>query len=169
MTDRTHDDVTSLVARRTVLRGAMVAGVAAPFLAACGGDSTADEGSTGTTGSTGSSSPPDGSTSPPDAGGSSTGTDSAIATTADVPAGGGLILDDPQIVITQPTAGEFKGFSSICTHQGCPVDNVTDGTINCACHGSMYSIKDGSVVGGPAPAPLPEQKIAVEGKSIALA
>lgn len=168
MTDRRHDDETSLATRRTVLRGAMVAGVTVPFLAACGGDSTADEGSTSNTGSTGSSSPPDGSTSPPDGGGS-TGTDSAIATTADVPAGGGLILEDPQIVITQPTAGEFKGFSSICTHQGCPVDNVTDGTINCACHGSMYSIKDGSVVGGPAPAPLPEQKIAVEGKSIALA
>ena len=161
MTDRRHDDETSLATRRTVLRGAMVAGVTVPFLAACGGDSTADEGSTSNTGSTGSSRPPDG--------GGSTGTDSAIATTADVPAGGGLILEDPQIVITQPAAGEFKGFSSICTHQGCPVDNVTDGTINCTCHGSMYSIKDGSVVDGPAPAPLPEQKIAVEGKSIALA
>lgn len=162
MTDRRHDDETSLATRRTVLRGAMVAGIAAPFLAACGGDSTSNVGSTGST------SPPGGSTSPP-GGGGSTGTDSAIATTADVPEGGGLILKDPQIVITQPAAGEFKGFSSICTHQGCPVDNVTDGTINCTCHGSMYSIEDGSVVGGPAPAPLPEQKIAVKGKSIALA
>lgn len=162
MTDRRHDDETSLATRRTVLRGAMVAGVAAPFLAACGGDSTSNGGSTGST------SPPGGSTSAP-GGGGSTGTDSAVATTADVPEGGGLILEDPKIVITQPTAGEFKGFSSICTHQGCPVDNVTDGTINCACHGSMYSIEDGSVVGGPASAPLPEQKIAVNGKSIALA
>ncbi|MEJ7775368.1 MAG: Rieske (2Fe-2S) protein [Nocardioidaceae bacterium] len=165
MTDRRHDDETSLATRRTVLRGAMVAGVAVPFLAACGGDSTSNGSSPSSTGST---SPPGGSTSPPDGGGS-TGTDSAIARTGDVPEGGGLILEDPQIVITQPAAGEFKGFSSICTHQGCPVDNVTDGTINCACHGSMYSIKDGSVVGGPAPAPLPEQKIAVKGKSIALA
>ena len=167
MTDRRHDDETSLATRRTVLRGAMVAGVTVPFLAACGGDSTADEGSTSNTGSTGSSSPPDGSTSPPDGGGS-TGTDSAIATTGDVPEGGGLILEDPQIVITQPAAGEFKGFSSICTHQGCPVDNVTDGTINCACHGSRYAIGDGSVSRGPAQQPLARRAVAADAGSLTL-
>ena len=38
-------------------------------------------------------------------------------------------------MITQPKEGEFKAFSSICTHQACPVATVTD-TINCDCHGS---------------------------------
>ena len=68
----------------------------------------------------------------------------AIATTSDVPEGGGIILAEPGIVITQPTAGEFKGFTNICTHQSCPLDNVSDGTINCICHGSEFSIEDGS-------------------------
>ena len=54
----------------------------------------------------------------------------ATATTADIPVGGGKIFADIQAVITQPTAGEFKAFSSICTHQNCPVADVTD-TINC--------------------------------------
>ena len=52
-------------------------------------------------------------------------------------------------MITQPTAGEFKGFTNICTHQSCPLDNVTDGTINCICHGSQFSIEDGTPVTGP--------------------
>ena len=85
-----------------------------------------------------------------------------------MPVGGGVILAEQKLVITQPTKGDFKGFTAVCTHQGCLVDEVTD-TINCPCHGSMYSIEDGSVVGGPAPAPLAEEKLVVDGDSIDLA
>ena len=49
-------------------------------------------------------------------------------------------------MVTQPTEGDFKGFSAVCTHQGCLVANVDGGTINCTCHGSQFSIEDGSVV-----------------------
>ena len=79
-----------------------------------------------------------------------------------------MILAEQKLVITQPTKGDFKGFTAVCTHQGCLVDEVTD-TINCPCHGSMYSIEDGSVVGGPAPASLAEEKLVVDGDSIDLA
>jgi len=159
MTDPDSTDSTGAT-RRTLLRGAVVTGVAVPFLAACGKDSSSPAaGSSSPSGNDGGDTAPTS-----EAGGGST-----IATTADVPEGGGLILGDPQVVITQPTAGEFKGFSSICTHQGCPVDNVSDGTINCICHGSRYSIEDGSVVGGPAPSPLPEEKLTVTGSDITLA
>ena len=75
----------------------------------------------------------------------------AIAKTADVPVGSGVIVDD--IVVTQPTAGVFKGFSSTCTHKGCAVNKVADGTIDCPCHGSKFNL-DGSVAKGPATAPL---------------
>ena len=67
---------------------------------------------------------------------------------ADIPVGSGKVFPDAQTVITQPKAKEFKAFSSICTHQGCQVDAVTT-TINCPCHGSKYSITDGSVVNPP--------------------
>jgi Rieske Fe-S protein len=89
-----------------------------------------------------------------------------LATTAEVPVGGGKIITGPNIVLTQPVAGTFKGFSAVCTHQGCIVDAIANGTIDCPCHGSKFSIKDGSVVNGPAPSPLPPVAITVQGTSI---
>jgi Rieske Fe-S protein len=90
----------------------------------------------------------------------------ALATTAEVPEGGGKIIDGKNIVITQPQAGSFKAFTAVCTHQGCIVNSVADGTIDCPCHGSKFSIKDGSVVNGPATSPLAPVTIKVEGTSI---
>jgi Rieske Fe-S protein len=46
---------------------------------------------------------------------------------------------------------------------------VADGTINCNCHGSKFAVEDGSVVDGPADAPLPERGISVTGEQILLA
>lgn len=89
-----------------------------------------------------------------------------IAAAADVPVGGGVVVKDQKIVVTQPTKGEFKGFSAVCTHQGCVVATVADGTINCTCHGSKFSIADGSVVAGPAKAPLGDAPVAVDGAQI---
>ena len=90
----------------------------------------------------------------------------AIAATANVPVGGGLVVKDRKIVVTQPTEGEFKGFSAVCTHAGCVVKEVAGGTINCPCHGSKFSITDGSVVAGPAKKQLGEVTVAVEGAEI---
>ena len=90
----------------------------------------------------------------------------ALAATSQVPDGGGTIIDAERIVITQPQSGSFKAFSAICTHEGCFVGSVSHGTINCPCHGSRFSITDGSVVHGPATRPLPPIAINVEGTSI---
>jgi nitrite reductase/ring-hydroxylating ferredoxin subunit len=90
----------------------------------------------------------------------------ALASTSQVPEGGGKIIDGPNIVITQPQAGAFKAFTAVCTHQGCIVSTVANGTIDCPCHGSKFSIKDGSVVNGPATSPLAPVAIKVEGTSI---
>ncbi|MFJ3897136.1 Rieske (2Fe-2S) protein [Streptomyces sp. NPDC090083] len=92
-----------------------------------------------------------------------------LAKTADIPVGGGKIFKDRKIVVTQPEKDEFKAFSAICTHQGCTVGTVADGTIDCPCHGSKYRIADGSVAAGPAPKPLPAERIEVKGNSIRLA
>jgi Rieske Fe-S protein len=82
-------------------------------------------------------------------------------TTSKVPVGGGVILADADYVVTQPSKGSYKAFSKICTHQGCPVAEVRNGVIHCNCHGSEYSIKDGSVTKPPAPKPLAEAKTKV--------
>jgi Rieske Fe-S protein len=93
----------------------------------------------------------------------SAGQPTVIVSTSDVPVGSGVIVGD--IVVTQPTAGQFKGLSAKCTHKGCTVNAVADGTIDCPCHGSKFNL-DGTVAHGPADRPLPTVNIAVQGDSI---
>lgn len=160
------------ISRRSTLAGAAVAGAGVPLLAACG-----DDGGTATTASD-SSTPTSSAPSPtpsetpeptpeptPDPSTSETPVPGLVAA-ADVPVGGGTVLADDGVVVVQPTKGEFKGFSSSCTHQGCAVGSVTGGTINCPCHGSTFSIVDGSVTGGPATAPLPAVRVREQGGQI---
>jgi Rieske Fe-S protein len=138
-----------MINRRTIVAGAGVA-AAAVALAACGGSSE-DSSPSPTTTAAGAS---------PDAAG---GSANVIARTTDVPVGGGAIFGD--VVVTQPTAGTYLGFSPVCTHQGCKCDSVRDGTINCPCHGSAFNL-DGSVKQGPATEPLAARTVRVEGDSI---
>ncbi len=91
-----------------------------------------------------------------------------LAPTSAIPVGGGTVFADRDVVVTQPTSGEFKAFSATCTHQGCAVTTVTDGQIVCPCHNSRFAVADGSVTAGPARRPLPEKPIAVEGGSVVL-
>ncbi|MEV6811726.1 Rieske (2Fe-2S) protein [Micromonospora sp. NPDC051296] len=100
----------------------------------------------------------------PDAGGPP-----ALATLADIPVGGGQIFAEAGVVVTQPTAGTIKAYSATCTHQGCTVTSVADGTIVCACHNSVFDIADGSVRSGPAGAPLAAANVTVDGDAIRLA
>ena len=159
-----------LQSRRALLAGACVAGAAA--LAGC---TTYDANNGGIAGPPPSSAAP---TSQAAAGtgaatGGATGSGAAsaapanlLATTAQVPVGGGTVFSAEKVVVTQPSAGKFNAFSAVCTHQGCIVDAIANGTIDCPCHGSKFSIKDGSVVNGPAPSPLPTVAITVQGTSI---
>lgn len=93
----------------------------------------------------------------------------ALAATSDIPVGGGAVFAEQEVVVTQPVAGEFHAFSATCTHQGCAVGEVADGTINCPCHGSTFGVADGAVVTGPAVTALPERRVRVDGGSIVLA
>jgi len=73
-----------------------------------------------------------------------------VASTTDIPVGGGMVISRVNLVVTQPVAGEFKAFSTVCPHVGCVLDKVANGTIDCPCHGSTFRISDGAVVTGPA-------------------
>lgn len=151
------------VSRRRALTGAAVLGVGAPLLAACGGNdssSAARQGGTPTTPSSGRSS------------GGSSASPAGLVARADVPVGGGVILPDQNLVVTQPKQGDFKAFTATCTHQGCQVSSVSDGTINCPCHGSRFSITNGANVAGPSGtpagsvAPLAEKPVSVKGTEV---
>src|SRR5690242_1612098 len=121
------------ISRRT-LTGLAAAGLGLPLLAACGDDGDSAVDGAGSSGSTGSSSPSTATSSaaPSESGGASSAAPAgeALASTGDIEVGGGTIFADEEKVVTQPTAGEFKCFTSICSHQGCPVTDVSDGTIN---------------------------------------
>ena len=160
MTDRPQP----LVHRRTIA-GIATIGIGLPVLAACSGSDGSDVATDPNTPSP--SSTPTASESA-EASPSETPSVDAFAQVSDIEVGGGTIFAEDQVVITQPSDGEFKCFSAVCTHQGCIVSSVSDGTINCECHGSAFSIADGSVVTGPATAPLAEEQITVEGDAITL-
>lgn len=134
-------------ARRTVMAAAGAAGLAVA-LTACGSEDDSSDSAT-------------------EQGDAAAGT--ALAKTTDIPEGGGKIFADQGVVVTQPTAGTYKAFSSKCTHAGCAVTGVTNGVITCPCHNSEFSVTDGSVKKGPATEALAAEEITVSGDSITLA
>jgi nitrite reductase/ring-hydroxylating ferredoxin subunit len=154
---------TDEVSRRTMLRGVAVGGVALPLLAACGGGDS----SSSSDGSSSGSSSDDSATASPSTSASAGGGGTTVAA-ADVPVGGGTILKDEKLVVTQPSKGQFKAFSAICTHEKCVVGSVEGGEIVCPCHGSHFSIEDGSAVQGPATKPLEAKQATVKGSEVSV-
>ncbi|WP_030380919.1 MULTISPECIES: Rieske (2Fe-2S) protein [unclassified Streptomyces] len=153
-------------ARRTVVAAVGAAGLAVALTACGGGDDDSSSASASTGGGTGGND----SASQDSGSGSGSGSGGAeLAKTSDIPEGGGKVFGDQGVVVTQPSAGEFKAFSSKCTHQGCAVSSISDGVIVCPCHNSQFSASDGSVKKGPATQPLAAAKITVDGESIKLA
>ncbi|KQV62916.1 hypothetical protein ASC64_17690 [Nocardioides sp. Root122] len=141
--------------RRRALTGSAAIAVGVPVLAACGSDTSTAVDSSGSADS--------GSGSSGGAGGE------ALASAADVPVGGCFVVSGAKVVLTQPTEGDFKAFTAVCTHQGCLVESSTEGDIPCPCHSSKFSLDDGSPISGPASAPLEAVEIRVSGDSITLA
>jgi len=155
--------------RRGLLAGVGLVGLAGAVSACSSGGSSSSSSAGSNAGAppaTGAASAPAGAS----GGGGSTGAaqGSALASTSEIPLGSGKIFATEKVVITQPASGEIKAFSAVCTHMGCIVSKISDGTIDCPCHGSKYSISTGAVVSGPAPSPLPAQAIKLTGTSIFL-
>ncbi|MEV1081466.1 Rieske (2Fe-2S) protein [Streptomyces sp. NPDC050211] len=155
----------SAPSRRTVVAAVGAAGLAVA-LTACGSEDDAS-GSSTEQGADASSPAGGADASSPAADGGAGG--AALAKTSDIPEGSGKIFSDEKVVVSQPAAGDYKAYSTICTHQGCPMTDLKEDIISCACHGSTFSIADGSVQKGPATKPLEAKEITVSGDSITLA
>ena len=143
--------------RRRALSGAAAVAVGVPVLAACGGSDAPDPAPSVTDDAT---STPDGEE------GAASGGGGVLAAAGDVPVGGCFVVAAAKVVLTQPTEGDFKAFSAVCTHQGCLVETSSEGDIPCPCHGSKFSLEDGSPVAGPATGSLAPVEITVDGDQI---
>lgn len=89
-----------------------------------------------------------------------------LAAAEEVPVGGGVVISEEGLVLTQPAEGEFKAFTSTCTHQGGALSSVEDGEMICPLHNSHFAIEDGSPVSGPATEALAEIPIEVRDGAI---
>ncbi|WP_261570664.1 Rieske (2Fe-2S) protein [Frankia gtarii] len=134
--------------------------------AAGGSGSSAGSAGSGGSGGSGGSESSDASGGSGSSAGGSGGKGAPLARVGDVPADGGLILEDAGIVLTRDAAGSVQGFSNVCTHQGCSVNAVSKGRIRCPCHGSAFDTRTGQPVAGPAKAPLPTVAVTVRGDEI---
>ncbi|MEV0132366.1 Rieske (2Fe-2S) protein [Dactylosporangium sp. NPDC050688] len=152
--------------RRTLLAGVGAAGLTAALTGcAAYGDTGTDTAAPAPAGDTGGGTGVTGAA----GGGAPAGGGGGFAKTSDIPVGGGKVFEDQKIVVTQPTAGQFKCFTAVCTHAGCVVGDVSGGTINCPCHGSKFKVADGSVANGPASKALKAVAIKVDGDAISKA
>ncbi|MGW1881929.1 Rieske (2Fe-2S) protein [Streptomyces sp. NPDC001970] len=132
-------------ARRTVLKGAALAGAAGLGVAACSTESKLGHAQVPTP------------TAPVDLGAADA-----------VPVGGAKLYREQRVVVHCPAKGEYKAFSAQCTHAGCLLDKVEGTEGNCPCHGSRFDVTTGEALRGPATVPLPEVPVTVrDGKLVA--
>ncbi|AXE77309.1 MULTISPECIES: Rieske (2Fe-2S) protein [Streptomyces] len=127
-------------ARRTVLKGAALAGAAGLGVAACSTESKLGHAETPTP------------TAPVQ-----------LGAAEEVPVGGSKLYRDQRVIVTCPAKGQYKAFSAQCTHAGCLLDKVEDNVGNCPCHGSRFDTTTGKAMQGPATAPLSSVPVRIEG------
>jgi nitrite reductase/ring-hydroxylating ferredoxin subunit len=165
MSSRMDDATTPHLDRRRLLGCTALLGLTGPLLVACGSDEPADGGADAGSGTSGDGSASPDASSPAGAGG-------GLVAADEVPVGGGVVITGQQLIVTQPVEGEFKGYTTVCTHQGGDVTSVSDGRMTCSLHGSQFAIKDGANVVGPngseagSVAPLPEIPVRVRGGQV---
>jgi len=73
-----------------------------------------------------------------------------------------------QKILIANVGGSYYSIGNLCTHRGC---KLSDGTLNgenvrCPCHGSIFNVKTGAVVKGPASNPEKSFKVRVDGDAI---
>jgi len=150
----TNTPTTGTRSRRDVLCGLMVALVAPGALVAACSDSE-----------------PTGSGEPAPTNDTANNSGKSLAKVADVPDGGGLILDNPgggKILLVR-NGTEVKGYNAACTHMGTILQAPKAGLATCVNHGSQFDTATGAVTKGPATKPLLTVTVKVDGDQVVLA
>ena len=103
-----------------------------------------------------------------DSGGDAKAGGAAIASESEVAPGSAFTFKDSgnPAVLVHLKSGDFVAYSAVCTHQGCTVA-YKGGNLACPCHGSVFDpAKGAEVVAGPAPTPLPEIPVKIQGGEV---
>ncbi|PPD58850.1 Rieske (2Fe-2S) protein [Dehalogenimonas etheniformans] len=71
-----------------------------------------------------------------------------------------------QQILVANIDGQFYAMGDVCTHMG--VCNLSEGfldsdQVECYCHGSIFNVKTGQVVSGPATTPEPVYPVTIHG------
>ena len=162
-----EEEVLETISRERFIRlgTALGVGAACASLVACGGGASSSGGGSGGGNSGGKDS---GGGSKKSSGGNANTGGPAIASESEVAPGSAIKFEDsgnPAFLVHLDN-GDFVAYSAICTHQGCDVA-YKGGNLACPCHGSVFDPADGAaVVAGPAPSPLPEIPVKVEGGEV---
>lgn len=83
---------------------------------------------------------------------------------------GGTVADEEVLIVN--LGGRYRAVGATCTHAGCSlVDDgeLDQGSVTCACHGSVFDLETGVAVGPPADEPLPVYEARVEGDEVQVA
>lgn len=80
----------------------------------------------------------------------------------DYPPDSATLIVDQKAYVVRAKEGYFYAMSAVCTHLGCITGwKSNEGIIACPCHGSKFD-RQGNVIEGPAPRPLPRFLISLE-------
>jgi Rieske Fe-S protein len=109
-----------------------------------------------------------------DGGGDGSAVKGGTLAASKVPVGTAVVVALPDsggtVVLAQPTAGSYVGFSAVCTHQGGIVAADSGTVVRCPLHGSEFdAAKAGDPVHGPATRPLDSVTVTVQGDQLVIA
>jgi 3-phenylpropionate/trans-cinnamate dioxygenase ferredoxin subunit/naphthalene 1,2-dioxygenase system ferredoxin subunit len=75
---------------------------------------------------------------------------------------------DGKPVLLANVNGTYFAIGNKCTHRGCLLSNgkLNGDTVKCPCHGSIFDLKTGAVVHGPAKTPEPNYEAKIENQQV---
>jgi 3-phenylpropionate/trans-cinnamate dioxygenase ferredoxin subunit len=92
-----------------------------------------------------------------------------VLSTKDLPVGKmkGVEVDVEQMLLVN-LDGKYYAIGDLCTHMTCRLSegSLKGGAVTCPCHFSVFDVKTGKVLGGPAGKPEPVFSVKVEGDQV---
>lgn len=92
-----------------------------------------------------------------------------VASTKAVPVGKMIGIESSgQKIVIANVNGSYHAIGNICTHRGCKLSEgmLSEEKVQCPCHGSVFDMKTGVVIKGPATKPEKFFQVRVEGDAI---